>query len=61
MNDFTKKELESIAINLCCNEKTSDILNKINFMIENYCEHKNVYIDYDHNPERCKKCLEIVE
>lgn len=40
MNEFTKDELTTIAINLCINENTLDILNKIESMIENHCDNE---------------------
>jgi glutaredoxin-related protein len=36
MNDFTKEELKIIAINLCINEKTLKVLEKLQSMIQNY-------------------------
>lgn len=41
MNDFTKDELATIYCNLCVNEKTKDILIKIEGMIDNYCDHSH--------------------
>ncbi len=38
MNDLTKEELEIIGLNLCLNPKTYPIINKIQAMIQNYCE-----------------------
>lgn len=56
MNDFTKEELEIIAINICCNEKTADLLNKINSMIDNYCDHNDSRITHDYDVEKCNLC-----
>lgn len=60
MNDFTKEELIIVAINLCCNdEKTAELLNKINLMIENYCEHDwQIGFGSIHSPViYCNKCF----
>jgi len=71
MNDFTKSELliMHLAIIRDINQfghilKTSpsmlELRDKLEKMIENYCEHKEQYEDLDYNPMRCKKCLEII-
>lgn len=60
MNDFTKEELEELimwSLHLAgCNH---NLVNKIQFMIDNYCEH-------DFNPiigffqiESCHKCMKV--
>jgi hypothetical protein len=41
MNDFSKEELGIIACNLCINPKTVNILIKLEYMLNNYCEHSN--------------------
>jgi len=64
MNDFTKEELEIILLDMdgyikrtpMLNEAPShkSLRNKIQFMIENYCEH-----EYRHSNEahfKCKNC-----
>jgi hypothetical protein len=67
MNDFTREELMNLsdAILYCRlesrREKLLLIRDKIKSMIDNYCEHDVCAIDYDQQPLRCKKCLEIVE
>lgn len=69
MNDFTKEELKCIASwgDVYCFDNAmsarihSELRNKIQSMIENYCEHKETYFDYDDVPIRCKKCLTILE
>ncbi len=45
MNDFTKEELETIFLNLCVNDKTKEIIQKLSHMIYNYCEIKPPKID----------------
>ena len=40
MNEFTKEELEIIYLNLCVNDKTKHVLQKVGALIENYCEHE---------------------
>lgn len=65
MNDFTKEELKIIAINLCFNENTSDILNKLNSMIDNYCDH-NILVTGNESGhghlwhKTCRKCGDII-
>jgi hypothetical protein len=49
MNDFTKEELEAIHYDLVRNKNPwqcgETIINKIQTMIDNYCEHSNASID----------------
>lgn len=68
MNDFTKEELESILNwgDCYCEFGSSwtykchkPLMDKIQSMIDNYCDHKEQYEDLDYNAMRCKKCLEI--
>ena len=40
MNDFTKEELQLIHEYLCGNPRTYVIADKIQSMIDNYCEHE---------------------
>ncbi len=71
MSEFTKEELRHLDYSLeqfrfsCINPNFENELNelrtKIQSMIDNYCEHDSCKIDYDHQPIRCNKCLEIVE
>ena len=72
MNDFTKEELECLhnAVALQLRDipmsetnaiRRSELVGKIQSMIDNYCEHELCHIDYDHQPIRCKRCKEIVE
>jgi hypothetical protein len=65
MNDFTKKELEILwqAIYEYDLSRDSsdwadpDISKKIQFMIDNYCEHNwAFYISPHGNTVRCQKC-----
>jgi hypothetical protein len=67
MNDFTKEELKELldAIRWKLGEGQADSLTfpleaKLKSMIDNYCEHELVRIDYDCNPDRCVTCQEIV-
>lgn len=65
MNDFTKEELENLAN--CVGEYTStcskgyhdliypELYNKIQSMIDNYCEHDGE-IGKDYPAEKCMKC-----
>lgn len=69
MNDFTKEELDYMSdiLKIHINDyptlttRDSDFLNKLQSMIDNYCEHVSGYIDYDYQATRCKKCLKIIE
>ena len=69
MNYFTKEELQCILIShkMALNNVNvpyvyeNTLIKKIELMLENYCEHESCHIDYDWQPMRCKKCLEIVE
>lgn len=53
MNDFTKEELKDIleGISWCLDGDNAlwseKLVNKIQLMIDNYCEHKNTYMDSD--------------
>jgi len=71
MNDFTKDELEQIVAAICCLDGFMDergypredelLINKLQSMIDNYCEHETTYTDYDSQPVRCKKCLDVLD
>lgn len=67
MNDFTKDELMELKYWLEHADDSVDaidhynLMNKLQSMINNYCEHESGYIDYDYNPIRCNACKEIVE
>lgn len=62
MNDFTKKELLEIygllEHHYCdpkkCIDPNTDLLLKIQSMIDNYCEHE--WIENQHNQSYCSKC-----
>lgn len=63
MNDFTKEELEDIhrAVYLCdkvgYEVNASDILPKIQSMIDNYCEHEPSDAHYEQfRWQLCSKC-----
>ena len=69
MNEFTKEELESIKnamgclnINKILKGKVPtdvELINKIQSMIDNYCEHENTdFVRYDKNKRmiRCQAC-----
>lgn len=72
MNDFTKAELEclhnaihlqlqTIAMSEINASRRRDMLNKIQSMIDNHCDHEEQYEDYNSQPMRCKNCLEITD
>jgi Txe/YoeB family toxin of Txe-Axe toxin-antitoxin module len=52
MNNFTKKELE--AIKYWCREN-HDLVDKIQSMIDNYCEHL-MGINIENGKKECMKC-----
>ncbi len=63
VNEFTKDELEELKYFLFGNPKsTVDLCRKIQSLIDNYCDHKNIGsisdIDY---LNICKDCHEIQE
>lgn len=62
MSDFTKKELEELFFNLSeirswCDDAVRKwpLLDKIEFMLENYCSHDGE-IGKDYPAEKCMKC-----
>jgi hypothetical protein len=63
MNDFTKEELENLLY--CMRQMTIHInnydetYNKIQSMIDNYCEHET-HGDFHVCVDKCKKCGVIV-
>jgi hypothetical protein len=67
MNVFTKDELLDLIF--CVKDHTAyqgdsihdNLIQKIQSMIDNYCEHELCDIDYDYQPIRCRNCKEIVE
>jgi len=70
MNDFTKSELSIIhlAVVRDMNQfahilKTSpsmiELRDKLEAMIDNYCDHSEEYEDFNYSPMRCKECKEI--
>jgi hypothetical protein len=68
MNDFTKEELRNLISTISTvriytdiDNYDDDLYNKIQSMIENYCEHESAHIDYDYQALKCNKCKEIVE
>ncbi len=70
MNDFTKKELMALEHALhqqlteyCPNKiETSPLLNKIQSMIDGYCEHKNKAKANESSAKyTCMKCGELLE
>lgn len=61
MNEFTQEELKAILYDLERNENPwqcgNTIINKIQSMIDNYCEHKwAFYISPHGNIVRCDEC-----
>ena len=67
MNDFTKKELEETLYGLeqwchpeCNHEKYIKLRNKIQCMIENYCEHKSLDYYDRANLYECQECGMVI-
>ena len=61
MNDFTKKELETMQANLpYIDGESCELSNKIQVMINNYCEHEweSFKNENGYFIGRCKKCGE---
>ena len=66
MNNFTKEELDELRSSRCYHLDNNfpyedSLFMKIQSMIDNYCEHETTYTDYDSQPIRCKKCLNILD
>ena len=68
MNDFTKDELESIKSwgevytefgNSWTDKINRALIDKIQSLIDNYCEHKNVVPNYDCKTQ-CENCWAIL-
>lgn len=59
MNDFTKEELEILRdfciSNITGNKPYMYLFDKIQSLINNYCEHGGV-IEVDYPAEKCMKC-----
>ena len=67
MNDFTRNELCSLVSNILnvrlftqIDNYDEDLLEKIEVMLDNYCEHQETYEDFNSQPMRCKTCQEVV-
>lgn len=66
MNDFTKEELKRLLLRSFSwvaypenqNKEELELIKKIEYMIENYCEHEKVVPNYGPNTQ-CDKCGEI--
>jgi hypothetical protein len=60
VNDFTKEELESLLVcidgGIRHNMNADNLSKKIQFMIDNYCDHE--WDEYTNHVE-CKKCHKI--
>lgn len=71
MNDLNKRELQEIyrCLQYMISGGTTpyscltiDIKNKINSMIQNYCEHHHTILETSHvNQFRCKKCKKVTD
>ncbi len=61
MNEFTKEELETLQWAINEVRYCHPLYEKIQFLIDNYCEHSELYEDLDSVAMRCKKCLEIFD
>jgi tRNA(Ile2) C34 agmatinyltransferase TiaS len=67
MNDFTKDQLREISTSLRATsftpylstmfkEESMTLLEKVQFLIDNYCEHKKISFRGDVYGYECKKC-----
>ena len=62
MNGLTKEELEELYFFTCVHKNRykakypQELLDKLQSMIDNYCEHEEQYNDHDDCVQRCKKC-----
>lgn len=61
MNDFTKDELYQLSKAMearlaFLSASESPLYNKIQSLIENYCEHSESEVDHNYEVEKCKKC-----
>lgn len=67
MNDFTKEELKKIhgLLVFCCDEpfrepnSTFELRDKIQSMIDNYCEHEYGEKSVELHVKQCCKCQEV--
>jgi len=69
MNDFTKDELEQIVAAICCLDGFMDergypredelLINKLQSMIDNYCEHDFNEKSVELHAKQCCKCQEV--
>jgi hypothetical protein len=65
MNDFTKDELHFLLrtmrpFNWLWQDDPLKLEEKIQSMIDKYCEHPESYEDFDCQPIRCKTCLKVI-
>ena len=64
MNDFTKEELEElhylanyyIEMNITVHDEATQMRDKLQSMIDNYCEHSDSEPNHNYEVEQCKKC-----
>jgi hypothetical protein len=61
MNEFTKEELMELQWAIIEVRNSHSLYDKLNFLINNYCEHPEKYEDFDYSPMRCKTCKKITE
>lgn len=59
MNDFTKEELQLIHEYLCGNIRTYVLADKVQSIIDNYCEHDFHPVLSPFKIESCHKCMRI--
>lgn len=66
MNDFTKEELQIIFLNLCVNDKTKNVLEKVGVILDKYFDHEPIEIDCEPKEHdlaginSCDKCQQLV-
>lgn len=62
MNYFTKEELEEIEYGLLYSGmENTHVLEKLQSLIDNYCEHKDVKFMRDVGVETCRKCGKVID
>lgn len=66
MNNFTKEELQCLLLTLdnvyiaSRTVRQHELQEKIQSMIDNYCEHKPDIQEYIYEPKTCSKCSQLV-
>jgi hypothetical protein len=67
MIDFTKEELSlcyraieyMLYKEIWFQPETSDVLHKLQSMIDSYCKHEEFEVDHNYEAQKCKQCSQI--